>query len=214
MINYDAMYKLSCGLFVVATSVDGKHNGCIVNTVLQVTYKPLQCIVVVDKNNLTHEMLLKSGSFSVSTLAQGADKEVSVFGYSSGRETDKFSQVEYTLDENGNPLLKENTVAVLSAKVLSTVDVGSHTMFVASIDMAEITDHEREPLTYAYYRANRKKPEAPAAKPTHGSTAIYMCTVCKYEYKDEEHEIPFDQLPDDYRCPVCKKDKSVFKRLQ
>ena len=214
MVDYDAMFKISCGLFVVATTADGKSNGCIVNTALQVTYKPLRFIVVVDKNTLTHEMLLKSGSFAVSALAEGADREISIFGYSSGRESDKFSQVAYKLDENGNPLLLENTVAHLSGKVISTVDVGTHTIFVASVDLAEITDNQRAPLTYGCYRSNRAKPEAAVRKPSHGSTAIYMCSVCKYEYRDEEHEIPFEQLPEDFVCPVCKKGKSAFKRVQ
>lgn len=39
----------------------------------------------------------------------------------------------------------------------------------------------------------------------------YICNVCGYEYDPAEHDnVPFDQLPDDWVCPVCGVSKDQF----
>ncbi len=39
----------------------------------------------------------------------------------------------------------------------------------------------------------------------------YICQICGYIYDDEKEKIPFHQLPDDWKCPICKAGKSDFK---
>ena len=64
------MYNLSYGLFILTARQDGKDNGCIVNTVTQVTTDPNRITVTVNKANLTHDMIMETGYFNVSILTE------------------------------------------------------------------------------------------------------------------------------------------------
>ena len=63
-----AMYKLSYGLFVVTVKEAEKDNGCITNTVMQVTSTPNRISLAVNKENYTHGMIERTGKFNVSVL--------------------------------------------------------------------------------------------------------------------------------------------------
>jgi len=39
----------------------------------------------------------------------------------------------------------------------------------------------------------------------------HICSVCAYVYDDEIEGVPFDELPDDWVCPICTADKSFFE---
>lgn len=41
---------------------------------------------------------------------------------------------------------------------------------------------------------------------------MYKCVVCGYEYNPEETGIPFEELPDDWVCPVCGVTKEQFEK--
>ncbi len=211
MVDYASMYQLNCGLFVASTAWEGKLNGCVVNTVLQVTYEPLKCIVVIDKKNLTHDMVMKSRSIGVSVFSEEVSLEdIGRFGFSSGREQDKFDGVPYTLDVQGNPLLTKGVSAVFSFSVEETVDVGTHTVFVCAVKQAE-TVSASPAITYRQYRDKKLGNKAPAGDK---EGDVYLCTVCKYEYDEAKEGVPFDELPDDWVCPICKRPKSAFKKIE
>lgn len=38
----------------------------------------------------------------------------------------------------------------------------------------------------------------------------YTCSICGYVYDEEQQKIPFSELPDDWRCPLCGAAKSDF----
>ncbi|MGN1309855.1 MAG: flavin reductase family protein, partial [Akkermansia sp.] len=85
-----ALFKLSYGLFVLTAKDGSKDNGCIVNTVQQVADSPLRISVAVNKANLTHDMILKTGEFNVSVLSEKS--QFSTFrhwGFQTGRKVDK-----------------------------------------------------------------------------------------------------------------------------
>lgn len=201
-----AMYRISYGLFVVTASFDGKDNGCITNTLTQVTSEPNRVSVTVNKSNLTHDMILKSGSFTASVISTDADFEMfKHFGFQSGRDTDKFAG--YTCSrrcDNGEMIVTKGTNAFISAKVCQTVDLGTHTMFIADVtDMDLLSDIPS--ATYEYYQSSIKpRPEAVGKTPD-GQT-IWRCVICGYEYIG-------DELPEDFICPVCKHPASDFERV-
>ena len=60
------MYKLSYGLFVLTAREDGKDNGCIINTAIQAASEPNQLSICVNKANYTHDMIQRTGKFTVS----------------------------------------------------------------------------------------------------------------------------------------------------
>ena len=200
-IQNEAMFKLSYGLFVLTAKDTEKDNGCIINTVMQITDSPKQIAVCVNKSNFTHDIIIKTHSFNISVLSEKANFEIfKRFGFSSGRDTDKFADYSQAKrSENGILYITESVNAFMSAKVVSTVDCGTHTMFIAEVTEAEVLSDDKS-VTYEYYFANIKpKPE----KKKKG----FVCKICGYVYEG-------DTLPEDFICPLCKHPASDFEELE
>ena len=86
-----AMYKLTYGLFVLTANENGKDNGCIINTAIQAAGDPNQVSISVSKQNYTHDMIVRTGKFTVSSITEKADFSLFMrFGFQSGKDTDKF----------------------------------------------------------------------------------------------------------------------------
>ena len=201
-----AMYKISYGLFVVTSAENGRDNGCITNTLAQVTSEPNRVSLCVNKANLTHDMILSSGIFSASVISEQADFALfKRFGFQSGRDADKFADFTDTKRlDNGLLAVTKGTNAVISGKVIQSVDLGSHTMFIADVTGMEVLS-DAPSATYEFYQSNIKpKPEA-VGKTSDGQT-IWRCVICGYEYVGEE-------LPEDFICPICKHPASDFEKV-
>jgi flavin reductase (DIM6/NTAB) family NADH-FMN oxidoreductase RutF len=194
------MFDLTYGLFVITAKDGVRDNGCIVNTVTQVTSEPNRISVAVNKNNFTHDMILKTKNFNVSVLAENSKFETyRHWGFQSGRDTDKTKSFEYRRSANGIIYIAEETTAFLSAKVESAVDLGTHTLFIAEVTDGEKISEEN-PATYAFYQKNIKP--IPDSQKKKG----YICTVCGYIYEG-------DPLPTDFICPICQHPASDFVPL-
>ena len=138
-----AMYRLSYGLFVLTAREAEKDNGCIINTAIQAASEPNQLSICVNKTNYTHDMIERTGKFTVSVLSQNAQFELfKHFGFQSGRNTNKFETFK-KCDRGINDIyyITEGTNAYISVKVIKTEDLGSHTMFIGEItDMEVLSD--------------------------------------------------------------------------
>ena len=201
-----AMYKLSYGLFVLTAKDGEKDNGCIINTAIQAASTPNQLSICVNKANYTHDMILKTGEFTVSIISQEATFDLfQHFGFRTGREVDKFIDFkECVRGENGIYYVTKGTNAFISVKVTKTEDIGSHTMFIGEItDMEVLSDAPS--ATYEYYMNNIKPKPQEVGKTDQGET-IWRCTICGYEYIGEE-------LPEDFICPLCKHPASDFEKV-
>lgn len=199
-MNNAAMYKLTYGLFVLTAKEGEKDNGCIINTAMQVTTDPNRIIIVVNKQNYTHDMIMKTKVFNVSMISTDADFELfKRFGFQSGRDVDKMDGIAFSRAANEVAYLDEMVNGYISGKVISTTDLGSHTMFLADVSDADVLS-EAESVTYAYYHKNIK----PAPQPT--KKKGWICKICGYVYEGEE-------LPADFICPICKHPASDFERL-
>jgi len=201
-----AMYKLSYGLFVLTAKEGDKDNGCIINTAIQAASEPNQLSICVNKANYTHDMVMRTGEFTVSVISENADFELfKHFGFQSGKEVDKFAgYTNCKRGENGICYITEGTNAFISVKVTKTEDLGSHTMFIGEITDMEVLS-ENASVTYAYYLENIKpKPQA-VGTDDKGQT-VWRCTICGYEYVGEE-------IPDDFICPLCKHPVSDFEKV-
>lgn len=201
-----AMYKLSYGLFVLTAKEGDKDNGCIINTAIQAASEPNQLSICVNKANYTHDMVMRTGEFTVSVISENADFELfKHFGFQSGKEVDKFAgYTNCKRGENGICYITEGTNAYISVKVTKTEDLGSHTMFIGEITDMEVLSEDAS-VTYAYYLENIKpKPQA-VGTDDKGQT-VWRCTICGYEYVGEE-------IPDDFICPLCKHPVSDFEKV-
>jgi flavin reductase (DIM6/NTAB) family NADH-FMN oxidoreductase RutF len=150
-MNLKALYKLGYGLYVVCSRKGDRLNGQIANTVFQVCSEPPTIAVAINRNNLTHEFITQSKVFTVSILSQDTPLPfISRFGFKSGRDTDKLEGINYKIGETQAPVVTDNTLAYLEAKVTKQVDVGTHTIFIGELVGADVIK-EGEPMTYAYY---------------------------------------------------------------
>jgi len=227
-MDLKALHKIGYGMYVVSSKRDKKFNGQIANTVFQVTAEPPAIAVCINKQNLTHEFVKESKVFTISILS----KETSMvfigrFGFRSGRELDKFKGLDYKVGLTGAPVVLENSVGYLEAQVIDNMDAGTHTLFVGKVVDAMIIKDE-EPMTYAYYH-QVKRGKSPKTAPTYikeenqkevKKMEKYRCTVCGYIYDPEKGDpdssikpgTPFEELPDDWVCPVCGVGKDQFEK--
>ena len=201
-----AMYKLSYGLFVLTAKDEEKDNGCIINTAIQASSMPNQLSICVNKANLTHDMIVKTGKFTVSVISQGAGFDLfKHFGFQSGKDVDKFKNFKKCKrGENSIYYITEGTNAYISVNVSKTEDLGSHTMFIGEITDMEVLS-ETPSVTYDYYLKNIK-PQPENVGTTIDGKTIWRCTICGYEYVGEE-------LPEDFVCPLCKHPASDFEKI-
>ena len=228
-MNLKALHKLGYGLYVVGSTKGGKLNVQIANTVFQVCSEPPVIAVAINRQNLTHEFITESKVFTVSVLSQDTPLSfIGHFGFKSGREIDKLKGINYKLGETKAPIVLDHALAYLEAKVIDHVDVGTHSIFVGELVAADDVK-EGEPMTYAYYH-KVKRGTTPKTAPSYieprkeiaPKVAKYECTVCGYIYDPELGDpdggikpgTPFEEIPDDWVCPVCGASKDQFKKIE
>ena len=198
--NLSALFKIGYGLYVVTAEDGGRRSGCIVNAVSQITNSPNRIAVTMNKKNYTHDLVQASGQLNVNCLSVEAPFSLfRNFGFRSGKDADKYENVDYLLSDNQLPFLTKYINAFLSLKVEQQLDMGTHTMFVCSVTEARVLS-DKETMTYNYYQAH-VKPKA--EKPR---TSGYVCKVCGYIYEG-------DSIPADFVCPVCKHPVSDFEKI-
>ena len=200
-VEPNAMFKLSYGLFVL-TAKGTRDNGCIINTVTQITDTPKRISIAVNKANHTHDLIMNNGVFNVSVLTTDATFALfQRFGFQSGREVDKFDGfADVARSENGLYYVTQASNAFISGKVIQTLDYGTHTVFIADVTEAKVLSNAPS-LTYAYY-FEHVKPKPAALSEQKG----WVCKICGYVYEG-------DELPADFICPLCKHGAEDFERL-
>ena len=166
-MDQKVMYALSYGLFVLSARQGEKDNGCITNTAIQVTAEPNRIAIAVNKANYTHDMVLETGKFTLSVLSEEAKFDLfQRFGFQSGRDVDKLEGFREHIgrDQNGVIYVTQGCNAWLSCQVVSTMDLGTHTLFVADVLDGGVLS-QAPSATYSYYQSHIKpKPAAPAGE--------------------------------------------------
>ena len=195
-----ALFNIGYGLYVVTSRSGEKDNGLIVNTVSQVTDSPNRVAVTINKLNYSHHIIRQTGRMNINCLSTDAPFELfQRFGFQSGRTVDKFDGMEMHRADNGIAFLAKYTNSFMSLKVEQYVDLGSHGMFICSIEEARVLS-SLDTMTYTYYQRNVKpKPQTEGKKG-------WVCKVCGYIYEGED-------LPEDFICPLCKHGAVDFERL-
>jgi flavin reductase (DIM6/NTAB) family NADH-FMN oxidoreductase RutF/rubredoxin len=231
-MNVKALYKLGYGVYVVTSRKGNQFNGQIANTVFQVTSTPPTVAVSINKNNLTWEFIKESRVFAASVLCQDTPLTfIGRFGFKSGRDTDKFEGINYKIGETGAPVVLDNAVSYLEARVKQEMDAGTHTIFLGEVVDADVITDE-VCMTYDYYHQIKggKTPKTAATyieekveskKEVESGMGKYKCNVCGYVYDPEKGDpdsgiepgTPFEALPDDWVCPVCGAEKSEFEKV-
>jgi len=229
-MNPRTLHKITYGMYIICSKKDGRYNGQIANALIQVTAEPRTIAIAINRDNLTHEYILQSGVFTVSVMDIGCDmKLIGKFGFKSGRNIDKFEGIDYKIGQTGVPIVLNHALAFIEAKVIDKIDIHTHTIFIGEVVDAEILN-EDDVMTYSYYHLV-KGGKSPKNAPTYiaeqalieqprkeANLKKYECNVCGYIYDpalgDQESGIPpgtsFEDLPDDWVCPVCGIGKEEF----
>lgn len=199
-----ALYNLSYGVFMLGTKAGEKKNGCITNTCIQVANSPTRVAISVLNTNYTCDLIKESGIFTLSMLDQTVTFEtIKHFGFQSGRDVDKMKDIVLPEDENCVPYMGWQCCAMISCKVVSSQDLGSHTLFIAEVTDGKVLS-EHAPLTYADYQ-NNVKPK-PEKKQDDRKIVGWRCKICKYVYEGSE-------LPADFSCPLCGHGPEDFEPI-
>ncbi|HBK03903.1 MAG TPA: flavodoxin [Clostridiales bacterium] len=198
--DLNALFNIGYGLYVVTSNDGSRDNGLIVNTVCQVTDTPNRVAVTINKANYSYHIIQQTGILNVNCLDVSAPFSVfQNFGFRSGRTADKFEGIEVLRSDNGLRFLPRYVNSFMSLKVESTVDLGTHGMFICSVTEARVMS-DRETMSYAYYQESVKpKPETEGKKG-------FVCKVCGWIYEG-------DTLPDDIVCPLCKHGAADFEPI-
>ncbi len=215
MLNTNAFRNISYGLYVVASLDDTRPIGCIANSIIQVTSDPATLCVSLNKNNYTHDCIKKSGMISVNILPENIDTSIiGTFGFSCSADIDKFKNTNYKLIDSV-PVLADSC-GYITGKLINSTDCGTHTIFIVEVVSCDIPT-EGVPMTYSYYHTVIKG-SAPKNAPTYlpeekikteaaPEDARYICNLCSYEYVGST---PFEDLPNDFVCPICGQKKFGF----
>lgn len=225
MINFEALFKISYGIYIVSSGSREHGNGYISNTFFQVTAEPPCFAASCNKNNYTAELIKKTGCFSATVLHKNAAPElIGKFGYKSGKDGDKMQGLDIKYGETGVPIVLNDGIAFMECKLVQTFDAGTHYLFIGELIQADILDDQKEMLTYQYYR-EIKKGMAPKNAPTYIDKSKleqkpqalnlkkYKCAACGYIYDEAVEGKKFNELPDDWICPVCGSEKSDFYEI-
>ncbi len=225
MINIEALFKVSYGLYIVCSGDKDHGNGFISNTFFQVTSEPPRFASCCSKDNYTAEFIQKYGCFSASILHTETPAEIfGRFGYKSGRDFDKLEGMNIIYGESGVPIVLNDAMAYLECSVIQTIDAGTHWIFIGELIQSDIIDSTLVELTYKHYREIRKG-VAPKNAPTYVDKskykekpkpvdfARYKCAACGYIYDEENEKVKFDDLPDDWICPIRGSEKEDFYKL-
>jgi len=197
-----ALYNLEYGVFLLATRFEEKLNACITNTCFQAAADPARLAISCINTNYTCELIRKSGVFTLSVLDRSVSFDtIKRFGMQSGRDVDKFEGFDKGMDKGWIPYLKQGANAYISCRVVDSMNLGSHTLFIGEVTDAEILSKEPS-LSYAYYHANLKP--KPQVLKTEKRIKAWRCRICGYIYEGEE-------LPADYLCPLCGHPAEDFE---
>ena len=234
-MDRETFFKITYGLYLVCSRDGNNLNGHVSNTVFQVTANPPKIAIATHKDNLTTKYIEKSKVFSISVLQQNVDLDfLGPWGFRSGTGIDKFNNINYKSGITGAPIVLDKSVAFFDCEVVDSLDTGSHILYIGKVVDAGILADRVPPLTYSHYRdvikglSPERSPTYMGDKHEEEKTAglapemvvprRYQCSICGYIYDPDDGDphagitpgTLFEDIPDDWTCPICGVTKKDF----
>ena len=214
MINKNAFRNMSYGVYIVSTLDGTRPTGCVANSAMQITSEPATIAVSINHDNYTNACIEKAGKFAISILCEETDPGlIGTFGFQSGKDVDKFDAVEAVVKEDISVVA--DACGYVVCNVIGKMETSTHTVFLGEVIDADVLK-KADAMTYAYYH-KVVKGKSPKNAPTYIAEEVeevkaakWVCGICGYEY---DGAVPFEELPEDFTCPLCKQPKSVFKKI-
>lgn len=196
-MDLEALFKISHGVYLTGTR-DEHHRliGSCIDSVMVVEADPAQVIISLNKGSYTCQNVLKNKHLTLSVLPEDTeDSLIRRFGTQTSKDVDKWLDGSYELISD-LPALKDSVV-IMELQVHSVQETSGHFVFLCNV-VQILPKTMGKPLLYADYQASQKK-----------QGDKWVCTICGYIY---DEETPFEDLPDDWVCPLCLAPKSVFEK--
>lgn len=211
MINKNAFRNMSYGVYIVSTLDGTRPTGCVANSAMQITSEPATIAVSINHDNYTNACIEKTGKFAISILCEKTDPGlIGTFGFQSGKDVDKFDGVEAVVKQDISVVA--DACGYVVCKVIGKMETSTHTVFLGEVMDADVLK-KADAMTYAYYH-KVVKGKSPKNAPTYIAEEVkaakWVCSICGYEY---DGAVPFEELPEDFTCPLCKQPKSMFKKI-
>lgn len=210
MINKNTFRSLSYGVYIVSTLDGDRPTGCVANSAMQITSEPATIAVSINHDNYTNACIEKTGKFALSILSEQSDSGlIGTFGFQSGKDVNKFDGVDAQVQSDISVI--KDSCGYIVCKVIDKMETSTHTVFLGEVIEADVLE-KADAMTYAYYH-KVVKGKSPKNAPTYiaeeetKQEGKWMCGVCGYAYAGE---VPFEEVPESYVCPICKQPKSVF----
>lgn len=217
MMNPNAFRNMSYGVYVVSTLDGERPTGCIANSAMQITSSPATIAVSINHDNYTNVCIEKTGKFAISVLTEQSDPGlIGKFGFQSGKDINKFDGVDAKVEEGIS--IVADACSYIVCKVINKMETETHTVFLGEVIAADVLKDEPA-MTYAYYHKVIKG-KSPKNAPTYipeekveekveaKEGGKWVCSVCGYQYAGM---IPFEEVPEEFVCPLCKQPKSKFE---
>ncbi|MBN1189155.1 MAG: rubredoxin [Dehalococcoidales bacterium] len=230
-MDHKALYRIGYGMYLIGAHKGENINAQVANTLFQISSDPPTLAVSINKKNLTNEYIRDSKAFAAAVLDMDTPLSfIGQFGFKSGREVNKFEGIDYKKGITGSPVVLDNTVAYLEVKVTQEVDAGTHSIFIGEVIEGEVLN-DKKTLTYEYYQQVKRGTtpktapsyvEVKKEEPSDRKAVKYKCQVCGYIYDPDVGDpdggiipgTPFEEIPDDWTCPVCGVEKSQFVKME
>ena len=226
-----ALFKISYGLYVLGIQADNHFGGCVVDAVAQVSGGQTPVIILGSmNNNLTNRLIKDKGEFTLSVLPENVHPFVIAnFGFQSAKDVNKWANVPHTV-KDGLPVL-DGAAAYFRCKTTDVKELATHTAFFCDVIDAWQGENSAKPLIYGDYQREMKSAAVeafktyketgkapgtgiPGEQPSAATDSApasgdrYQCRVCGYVY---EGDVPFEDLPGDWACPLCGVGKDSFE---
>lgn len=214
MINKNAFRDMSYGVYIISTLDGTRPTGCVANSAMQITSEPATIAISINHDNYTNGCIEKTGKFAISILSENSDPGIiGTFGFQSGKDVNKFDGVESVVKEEISVIA--DACGYVVCNVIDKMETSTHTVFLGEVIDADVLK-KTDAMTYAYYHKVIKG-KSPKNAPTYIAEEVedakvskWVCGICGYEY---DGTVPFEELPEDFVCPLCKQPKSVFKKV-
>jgi flavin reductase (DIM6/NTAB) family NADH-FMN oxidoreductase RutF len=149
-MNTKVFRHISYGVYIITTMDGERPTGCTANSVMQVTSSPATIAISINHDNYTNGCIKKTNRFAISILSEtSAPLLIGTFGFRSGKDTDKFTNVDYEVKEN-LPVIKDSCGYIV-CKVIDQMEAPTHTVFLGEVIDGDVFENPGQPMTYAYY---------------------------------------------------------------
>jgi flavin reductase (DIM6/NTAB) family NADH-FMN oxidoreductase RutF len=137
------------GVYIVTAKAEEKKNGMTAAWISQVSFKPTLVMAAIAPTRYTYSLIKDSSYFAINTLAEDQIRLAKHFGYRSGKDIDKISEIPHFEAGHGSPVLKI-ALAYVECRLVNSFDAGDHSLFIGEVIEGEILAVDKEPLLFIW----------------------------------------------------------------